>query len=190
MHPRRTFAGFPREVLNRRRPIAWLIAIGRQAKFSSGEIMQTRARKLLSAALVTGALALAGCASVPLAPAAQDQAGKTFAAPSGQARIYLYRNETFGAAIKMPVTFNGASVGQTASKTYFYWDVPAGKHTIASLTENSPTVEVNAKPNGVYYVWQEVKMGAFAARSALHVVEEDQGKKGVEQCKLAEVQKY
>jgi hypothetical protein len=33
-------------------------------------------------------------------------------------------------------------------------------------------------------VWQEVKMGAFAARSALHLVDEKTGEDGVKECKL------
>ena len=35
-----------------------------------------------------------------------------------------------------------------------------------------------------YYVWQEVKMGAFAARSALHLVDEQKGEAAVKECKL------
>ncbi len=135
-------------------------------------------------------LGLAGCASVPMAPEGQDTAGKSFVAQAGKARIYLYRDETFGAAIKMPVSFNGKTVGQTASKTYFYWDVDPGKHTLASLTENTPTIDVNAQADNVYYVWQEVKMGAFAARSDLHLVDEGKGQKGVQACKLAQAQTY
>lgn len=152
--------------------------------------MNIRVRKMGVILAVVTVLGLAGCASVPMAPTGQDTIGKAFAAQSGKARIYLYRNETFGAAIKMPVTFDGRTVGQTASKTYFYWDVAPGKHTLASLTENTPTVEVQAQADNVYYVWQEVKMGAFAARSDLHLVEGDKGKKGVQECKLAQAQTY
>lgn len=135
-------------------------------------------------------LGLGGCVSVPMAPAGQDEIGKSFVTQSGKARIYLYRDETFGAAIRMPVTFDGKTVGQTASKTYFYWDVEPGQHTLASLTENTPTLEVITQADNVYYVWQEVKMGAFAARSDLHLVDEIKGKKGVQACKLAQAQAY
>lgn len=152
--------------------------------------MQIGMRKFGLALAAVGFLALTGCASVPLASADQDQAAKSFTAQSGKARIYLYRNETFGAAIKMPVSFDGKTVGQTASKTYFYWDVDPGTHSIASLTENTPTISVDAKSDNVYYVWQEVKMGAFAARSDLHLVDEETGKKGVQQCKLAQPQTF
>jgi hypothetical protein len=36
----------------------------------------------------------------------------------------------------------------------------------------------------IYYVWQEVKMGMFSARSALHQVDAAKGQKGVEESKL------
>lgn len=152
--------------------------------------MEPGLRSLKISMMAVGLLVLTGCASVPMASTEQDQVGKGFVSQPGKARIYLYRNETYGAAIRMPVSFDGRTVGQSASKTYFYWDVEPGKHTLASLTENTPTLSVDAQPNNVYYVWQEVKMGAFAARSDLHLVDEAKGKKGVAECKLAQSQTY
>src|ERR687895_160048 len=102
--------------------------------------MRIHMRKIAAVVAILAVLGLAGCASVPMAPEGQDTVGKSFVAQSGKARMYLYRDETFGAAIKMPVSFDGKTVGQTASKTYFYWDVDPGKHTLASLTENTPTI--------------------------------------------------
>jgi hypothetical protein len=53
-----------------------------------------------------------------------------------------------------------------------------------SKTENDVTLDIDAQPGKNYYVWQEVKMGMFAARSALHLVDETTGEAGVKQCKL------
>jgi hypothetical protein len=129
--------------------------------------------------------ALAGCASVPMASADADAKAKTFVAPSsGQANIYVYRNETFGAAIKMPLLLDNMSIGDTGPHTYAFRQVPPGKHTITSKTEKDVNLEVDAQPGNTYYVWQEVKMGAFAARSALHLVDEKTGEDGVKECKL------
>ena len=128
---------------------------------------------------------LGGCASVPMASADADAKAKTFVAPSsGQANIYVYRNETFGAAIKMPLLLDNQSIGDTGPHTYAFRQVAPGKHTIVSKTENDATVELNVQAGNNYYVWQEVKMGAFAARSALHIVDEHTGEDGVKQCKL------
>ena len=42
------------------------------------------------------------------------------------------------------------------------------------------------EPSKTYYVWQEVKMGAFMARSLLQQVDEESGRKGVLECKRAQ----
>jgi Protein of unknown function (DUF2846) len=137
------------------------------------------AATLLSASLATG------CASVNMADATQDAARKTFVAPTGKAGIYIYRNETMGAAIKMPVSINGQMVGQTAANTYLYKEVEPGNVKIESLTEGKENkLEVDAKPGTLIYIWQEVKMGMWTAASKLHLVSPKVGQKGVNQTKL------
>lgn len=129
---------------------------------------------------------MSGCASVSMMPAGEDAKAKTFEVPTGKANIYLYRNETMGAAIKMPVSVNGKLAGQTASKTYFLWQVNPGTYDISSLTENTSTIKLIVEAGKNYFVWQEVKMGLFMARSELKLVDEDTGRKGVAECSLAQ----
>jgi hypothetical protein len=145
---------------------------------------QIRMKKLLSIAFLS--LSLVGCASVSMGDAKQDAALKTFKASPDKAALYIYRNETMGAAIKMGVTVDGTSIGQTASKTYLYKEVTPGQHKITSQAENDSTIEVDAKPGTILYIWQEVKMGFFGARSKLQVVDQATGQKGVLETKLAE----
>ena len=140
-------------------------------------------RLILAAA---AAAILAGCASVPMGDPKADTAAKEFRAPAnGKAGLYIYRNETFGAAIKMPLLVNGDHIGESASKTYFYQELPPGKHKVTSIAEVNDTIEVDLKPGTLAYVWQEVKMGLMAARSKLHLVGEAEGRKGVLDSKLA-----
>lgn len=146
-------------------------------------------RLLTVGALITVVLA-SGCASVPMASVEHDTAAKSFATKPGRANIYVYRNETMGAAIKMPVALNGKLVGDTASKTYLLLDVAPGSHTVTSKTENDSSVTVNAVAGRNYFLWQEVKMGLMAARSNLQQVDEATGKAGVQECKLIEPAKY
>ena len=138
---------------------------------------------LIAAALASS---LFGCASVPMGDAKQDAALKTFSIPADKAGIYVYRNESFGAAVKMDVELDGKPIGQTAANTYLYKEVSPGKHTVSSKAENTDTVEIDAKPGSLNYVWQEVKMGLLYARTKLHLVSEADGKKGVLETKLAE----
>jgi hypothetical protein len=131
------------------------------------------------------AATLGGCASVPMASADADAKAKTFGPPpAGQANIYVYRNETFGAAIKMPLLLDNQSIGDTGPHTYTLRQVAPGKHTVLSKTEKDTTLDIDAQAGNTYYVWQEVKMGAFSARSALHLVDEQTGETGVKECKL------
>jgi hypothetical protein len=137
-------------------------------------------------AVVALSLSLVGCASVNMGDEKQDAALKTFAIAKDKAGVYIYRNESMGAAIKMNVELDGQSIGQTAANTYLYKEVTPGKHTFTSKTENDSSIEVDAKPGTLLYIWQEVKMGLLGARSKLQLVEQAQGQKGVLETKLAE----
>ena len=117
----------------------------------------------------------------------QDNAAKSFAVKPGKANIYVYRNENFGAAIKMPVALNGKLVGDTAAKTYLVVQVDPGSYTVTSKTENDSNVTVDAAAGRNYFLWQEVKMGLMAARSNLQLVDDATGKAGIAECKLIEV---
>ena len=132
------------------------------------------------------ASSLVGCASVPMGDAKQDAALKTFSVPSDKAGVYIYRNESMGAAVKMDVEVDGQVIGQTAANTYLYKEVAPGKHTISSKAENTDTIQIDAKPGTLTYIWQEVKMGLMYARTKLNLVGEAEGKKGVLETKLAE----
>lgn len=140
-------------------------------------------KKLLALSVV--ALSLVGCASVNMGDAKQDASAKTFAVAPDKAGVYVYRNESMGAAVRMDVEVDGKPIGQTAANTYLFKELTPGKHTIVSKAENTDTLEIEAKPGTLYYVWQEVKMGILYARNKLHLVNEPEGKKGVTETKLA-----
>lgn len=142
-------------------------------------------KNLMSIALVAAAIALGGCASVPMGDPQKDAALKTFKVAPGKAGIYVYRNESMGAAIKMDVAINGQPLGQTAAKTYLYKEVPPGKYTITSTAENTDTLSIDAKAGTLSFIWQEVKMGFMVARSKLQLVSETEGRKGVLETSLA-----
>ncbi len=109
-------------------------------------------------------------------------------APQDKTGVYIYRNESMGAVAKMTVAIDGQTVGQTAAKTFIYKEVSPGKHVITSSAENTDTLEIDAKPGTLAFIWQEVKMGILSARSKLHLVSTEEGKKGVEETKLVNSQ--
>jgi hypothetical protein len=123
----------------------------------------------------------AGCATVNKAPAASDSEAKQFSPKAGMSQVYVYRNETLGAAISMPVTVNGKLAGTTGPNSYFKFDLAPGQHTITSQGETSKlTLTTEAGKN--YFVWQEVKMGVMSGNSKLQVVADDVGRKAVLEC--------
>ena len=136
--------------------------------------------------LIAGSLTfLAGCATVPMASLQDDASGKAFAAPDGKAAIFLYRDETLGAAIPITVSLDGKVAGQTAAQTYYLWVVDPGSHEIGCHAENTETLKLNTNPGKSYFVWQEMKMGMWTPRCALQEKDEQQGRKAVQECKRA-----
>jgi hypothetical protein len=131
---------------------------------------------------------LTGCASVPMEPIERDTSAKTFSVTPGKSAIYLYRNETFGAAIPMTVSLDGKVAGQTGPKTYFLFEVAPGSHELSSMGENVSTLKINTLAGKAHYVWQEIKMGMFGARSQLQEVDEQTGRAGVGESKRAQAQ--
>lgn len=141
-------------------------------------------RPALAAAL---AAVVSACASVPMATPELDLAAKEFRAPApGQANVYVYRNEAIGAAVRQDLLLDGVPVGQTAAKTFFLLPVSPGPHKLTSKSENTSELPLTAEAGRSYFVWQEVKMGILMARTKLQLVNEEEGKKGVLECKLAQ----
>lgn len=128
---------------------------------------------------------LSGCASVPMSSPEADASAKRFQPRPGVANIYLYRNETFGAAIAMTVSLDGKVMGRTGPQTFFLWEVPPGRHEVQSHTENLSTLAIDVEAGRSYYVWQEVKMGMWQPGSLLQLMPEAEGRKGVLECQRA-----
>lgn len=129
-------------------------------------------------------LLLSGCASVPMASLDQDTKAKDFSPIPNKASLYIYRNESFGAAIPMTVSVNGKALGQTAAQTYFRLNLTPGKYAVESHAENVSNLPLTTEAGKNYFVWQEVKMGMWTARSLLQQTDEITGRAGVMESKL------
>ncbi len=136
--------------------------------------------------LLAVAAFVSGCASVPMSSMEDDAKAKTFAVKEDKSTIYVYRNESFGGAISMTVTLDGKVAGQSGPQTFFMWEVEPGAHEVSSIAENTSTVKLNTVGGKAYYLWQEVKMGMWMARTQLQEVNEETGRKGVGECKRAQ----
>nr|WP_246312399.1 DUF2846 domain-containing protein [Aquabacterium terrae] len=130
------------------------------------------------------ATTLSGCGTLQMADEQQDAARKTFAVASDKAGVYVYRNEHMGGAITMKVSVDGKEVARTGAMTYVYAELAPGAHRVTSHAENDDSIEFVAKPGTLTYIWQEVKMGLLSARTKLHLVGDEQGRKGVAETRL------
>lgn len=126
--------------------------------------------------IVASVLVMTGCASINKAPASVDAESKQFTS-----QVYVYRNETLGAALSMPVTVDGKLAGTTGPNSYFKFNLPAGAHKFTSQGDGSQ-LDLSTELGKLYYVWQEVKMGVMSGDSKLQLVSEEVGKKGVAEC--------
>lgn len=141
---------------------------------------------ILSATFITIAL-LTGCASVPMESKAQDAARKEFTKPpDDKAGLYVYRNSSFGAALKKNVYIDDVLIGETARLVYFYKEISPGKHKLSTESEFSDNaIEFEAKGGNNYFAQQSIKIGVFVGGASIEMVPEEVGMKGVLECALA-----
>ncbi|KRC29031.1 hypothetical protein ASE28_19060 [Acidovorax sp. Root219] len=133
------------------------------------------------------ALALVGCAQVPRAGVTEEAKAKQFAPQAETASLYIFRDELFGGAISMPVNLNNQNLGYTGPKSFFYLNVAPGRYTIESMAENQASISIDVQAAKNYFVWQEVKMGLFQARSNLTQTDDARGRQGVLASKMIAV---
>lgn len=136
------------------------------------------------------AVLMTGCAAtVPMASKERDAAAKSFAqAPPDKANLYIYRNSTFGFALRKFVSIDGKPVGATAAKTYLFKQIEPGKRILSTESEFSDnTLELDALPGKTYFVRQYIKMGVFKGGANLELVPEEVARPEVLECERAEV---
>lgn len=143
-------------------------------------------KKLLSLLILVISSYLTGCASVPMASLKDDKEKKEFHLPSNKAGLYIYRNSTFGGALKKSVYINNELIGETAPMTYFYKEIKEGEHKVSTESEFSNNdLVINVKNGRNYFIRQYMKMGLLVGGANLEKMTEKEGKKGVLECELA-----
>ena len=138
-------------------------------------------RQTLAAASL---LLLTACASAPMAVPERDSQAKQFAPAAGKAVVYIYRNENFGGAVKIPISVNSRLIGDTVANSYFRLVLDPGSYAIQCKAEKDSALTVQAEAGKVYFVWQEMKMGMWAAGCSMHLASDEEGRKAVLECKL------
>jgi hypothetical protein len=99
--------------------------------------------------------------------------------------VYIIRPTSFAFLIKMDIDCDSLHIGSTKAKKYVYTRVAPGKHVFVSRSENNYRFTLNVEAGKVYYIKQEVKLGALYAETALELLNEEDGKKYLSKCKLS-----
>jgi hypothetical protein len=100
-----------------------------------------------------------------------------------QALIYVVRPTSLGAAIKSFFFMDEEVLGINRGSSYFFVQVPPGKHVFWSKSENVDAIELEVQAGKTYYIQQHVQMGGFRARTRLEVLGEAAGKEALAKCK-------
>ena len=138
--------------------------------------------------LVVTLTVLAGCAStVPMVSKEQDATSKAFKAPSpGKSGLYIYRNNFVGKALKKSLSVDGVAIGTSANGVFFHREIASGPHTLSTESEfGDNTLTFTSEAGKNYYFRQYIKMGVFSGGSGIESVTEDEGQKGVLECREA-----
>lgn len=129
---------------------------------------------------------LSGCATVPMSSSDKDLQAKKFATIPDKSSIYIYRDESYGGAIKVTLSLNDKVIGQTAPYTFFRIDTAPGNQKITCHSEVTRDLRLQTKPGQLYFVRQEMKLGLLIARCKVYEVSPLVGKEAIKKCKLAQ----
>ena len=100
----------------------------------------------------------------------------------GQALLYVVRPTHVGFAIKSFFFVNDTISGINRGSSYFFLDIPPGKHVLWSKSENVDALEMTFEAGKTYYLQQQVQLGWGRARTKLEVLEGEKGPEALAKC--------
>jgi hypothetical protein len=105
--------------------------------------------------------------------------------PADKALVYVMRTTIIGFKIHSKLAVDGKWMGTNRGKTYFFFTLDPGEHFVCSESENQDAIALTVEPGKTYYVQQQVKMGAWKARTKLAMLDEAKGKKELDDLNLS-----
>ena len=124
-------------------------------------------RTVLKLVLVALAALLAGCAAT--GPKYSEAQANFPRLAAGEARVFFYRDSMMGAALTPDVRVDGRTVGPLQSGSFFFVDLPAGRHTASASTEVDANVDFSAQEGDTVYISLSIGMGLVVGRPHLTV---------------------
>ena len=130
-------------------------------------------------AVISFAVMVTGCASGPKFSEVKDSFGNINAQ---QGRIFMYRNTTFGAALKPKIKINGESIGKTVANGFTFVDLKPGNYEIMTSTEVDRSLLLTLGKGQTRYVKFNVSMGFLVGHVYPTLVETAVGEKEIKAC--------
>ncbi len=127
--------------------------------------------------LVLGALLVSACASGPKFSEVQQSIS---ALPDGNARIFFYRTQVFGAAIQPSIILNQEKVGSCEPGGVFYKDVEPGKYEASVATEVERRLTLVIGPGEEKFVRCYISFGIIVGRGNLELVNPAEAKEDIQ----------
>lgn len=130
---------------------------------------------------------LTGCAHTMMdTPERSEQAKQFTLPPKDQAGLYIYRDSSFGGALKKNLYIDDKFIGQSAPYVFFYQKLKAGNHKLSTESEFSDNhLNIQMEGGKNYFVRQYIKMGVFVGGANLEQVSEEKGKKAIQKLDMA-----
>lgn len=116
---------------------------------------------------------LAGCQQLPLTP--EDLEARKFEPVPDKAVIYVVRSAPDFSSVQAQIRLGDKLLLKTYPGTYYRWEVPPGRHTIAGYAEDIGTITVEAERGRLYFVQQRVTR-LMVTNSGFELVREAEGR--------------
>ena len=131
--------------------------------------------------LLAVALALPGCASVPMADPQADQTAKAFPPPEpGRGALYVYRTGLMGIARPIDVQIVGGRSAQLVSNSYLRLEGPPGPIEVdCKVGDKTGGRQLEIAEGRTRYVEVSMKIGALLPGCEVAEVAPDQGQAAV-----------
>jgi hypothetical protein len=141
-------------------------------------------------ALIAAALALSGCAQVPMADRQADQAAKAFPPPApGNGALYVYRTGYMGVARSIDVQVVGGRTAQLGSNTYLRLEGPPGPVEVdCRLGDKTGAGQVTIDEGRTRFVEVSMTVLSLMPGCAVAEVAPDQGQAAVGRANRVTVQ--
>lgn len=139
-------------------------------------------RPFCLALVSASALGLISCASGPSYAEVSKSLPPT---AKGKGRVFVYRDTSFGAAVKPSVKIDGSDVGKSMGNGFLYSDQSPGTHIISITTESKHSNTFTVDPGRPTFIRCHVTPGFLAAHVIPNQVDPATGESEIQDCKLA-----